>query len=44
MKKHILMRFNFQFSITNRKKKIEMGAVGIVLTDHRSRMMETDSP
>ena len=44
MKKHILMQFSFQSSMANRKMKIEKQAVGIVLTDHRSRMMGTDSP
>ena len=34
MKKHIVMRFNFQFSIINWKMKIEIRAFEIVLTDH----------
>ena len=36
MKKHIVMRFNFQFSIINWKMKIEIRAFEIVLTDHLS--------
>ena len=40
MKKHINA---VQFSIF-KKMKIEMRAVGIALTDHRSKMIETDSP
>ena len=34
MKKHIVMRFSFQFSIINGKMKIEIRAFEIVLTDH----------